>query len=247
MGYVFNNKDAKEYDQWYEKPDNRLFSILEKKLMIEMLKPCRRETVLDIGCGSGESLIPFMDMELSATGIDPSQEMLDSAFIKLGNRVELHRGFAEDLPFDDNSFNYAIFFTSLEFVSNPEKAIEEACRVAKDKIFIGFLNSLSINFIRMRTKGLFSESAYSHARFFNIWELKKIIRDLLGDVPVSWETVNRFSFPVQIIADKLDQANIAKKYPFGTFAGMVFSLVPRFRTTPLTITYPKRTSSAVAG
>ncbi len=247
MGYVFNNQDTKEYDQWFEKPDNRLFSILEKKLMIEMLRPSRRETVLDIGCGTGESLIPFLDMGLSATGIDPSQDMLDSAFHKLGNRVELKRGFAEDLPFDDNSFNYASFFTSLEFVDDPGKAIEEACRVAKDKVFIGILNSFSINFVSMRTKGIFFESVYRHARFFNVWEIKKIIRGLLGDVPVSWETVNRFSFPAQIIADKFEQTNIAKKYPFGSFAGIVVTLVPRFRTTPLTITYPKQTSSAVAG
>jgi SAM-dependent methyltransferase len=247
MGYVFNKKDTREYERWFEKPENRLFSGLEKKLMVEMLQPARRETVLDIGCGTGESLVPFVDMGLSVTGIDPSQDMLDSAFSKLGNRVELHRGFAEELPFDDNSFNYSFFFTSLEFVDNPEKALEEACRVAKDKIFIGILNSISINFIRMRTKGFFFDSVYRNARFFNIWEIKKIIRGLLGDVPVSWGTVNRFSFPAQIVADKLEQANIAKKYPFGSFAGIVVTLVPRFRTTPLTITYPKQTTSAVAG
>jgi ubiquinone/menaquinone biosynthesis C-methylase UbiE len=215
--------------------------------MIEMLKPARRETVLDIGCGNGESLIPFIEMGLSATGIDPSQDMLDSAVSKLGNKVDLHRGFAEDLPFDDNSFNYASFFTSLEFVDNPEKAIEEACRVAKDKVFIGFLNSISVNFVNIRAKGVFFESVYRHARFFNVWELKKIIRDIAGDVPVTWSTVNRFSYPVQIIADKLEKDNIAKKYPFGSFAGIVVTLVPRFRTTTLPITYPKRTSSAVAG
>jgi SAM-dependent methyltransferase len=247
MGYVFNRKDAIEYDQWFKNPDNRLFSNLEKKLMIEMLKPARRETVLDIGCGNGESLIPFLETGLSATGIDPSQDMLDSASGRLGNRVELHRGFAEDLPFDDNSFNYAAFFTSLEFVDNPEKAVQEACRVAKDKIFIGFLNSFSINFINVRAKGVFFESVYRHARFFNVWELKRIIRNILGDVPVSWSTVNRFSYPAQIIAEKLDKINIANKYPFGSFAGIVVTLVPRFRTTALPITYPKRTSSAVAG
>jgi hypothetical protein len=31
MGYVFNNKDSQEYDQWFKNPDNRLFSNLEKK------------------------------------------------------------------------------------------------------------------------------------------------------------------------------------------------------------------------
>ncbi|MDP2862834.1 MAG: methyltransferase domain-containing protein [Desulfobacterales bacterium] len=247
MGYVFNNKDTEEYDRWFEKPQNRLISILEKKLMLDMLRPARGETVLDIGCGTGESLIPFIESGLSVTGIDPSQHMLDSALIKLGNRAELRCGFAEDLPFDDNSFNYASFFTSLEFVNDPKKALEEACRVAKDKIFIGILNSHSINVFGMRMKGLFSGSVYRHANFYNIWEIKVIVKEFLGDVPVSWETVYRFPLMTQAIADKLEQTGFAKKYPFGTFAGIVVTLVPRFRTRPLAIYPAKQTTSAVAG
>jgi len=247
MGYVFNNKDTEKYDRWFEKPQNRLISILEKKLMLDMLRPARGETVLDIGCGTGESLIPFIESGLSVTGIDPSQNMLDCAFKKLGNRAELRRGFAEDLPFDDNSFNYASFLTSLEFVNDPKKALEEACRVAKDKIFIGILNSHSISIFGMRMKGLFSGSVYRHANFYNIWEIKAIVKEILGDVPVSWETVYMLPLMPQAIAGKLEQTGFAKKYPFGTFAGIVVTPVPRFRTRPLAMYPAKQTTEAVAG
>lgn len=247
MGYVFNSKDSKEYDRWFEKPQRRFISGLEKKLMLDMLRPARGETVLDIGCGTGESLIPFIESGLSVTGIDPSQHMLDCASVKLGNRAELHCGFAEDLPFDDNSFNYASFFTSLEFVNDPKKALEEACRVAKDKIFIGILNSHSINVLGMRVKGLFSGSVYRRANFYNIWEIKAIVAEILGDVPVSWETVYRFPLMPQAIADKLERTGFAKKYPFGTFAGIVVIPVPRFRTRPLAMYPAKQTTGAVAG
>jgi len=247
MGYVFNSKDSKEYDRWFDKPQNRFISNLEKKLMLDMLRPARGETVLDIGCGTGESLVPFIESGLSVTGIDPSQHMLDCASNKLGNRAEFRRGFAEDLPFDDNSFNYASFFTSLEFVNNPKKAVEEACRVAKDKIFIGILNSYSINVFSMRIKGLFSGSVYKHANFYNIWEIKEIVKEILGDVPVSWETVYRLPLMPQAIAGKLEQTGFAKKYPFGTFAGIVVTPVPRFRTRPLALYPAKQTTGAVAG
>jgi ubiquinone/menaquinone biosynthesis C-methylase UbiE len=42
------------------------------------------------------------------------------------------------LPFDDNSFNHACLFTSLEFVDDPKKALAEAFRVAKDGCLSGF-------------------------------------------------------------------------------------------------------------
>lgn len=248
MGYIFNFKDTVEYDKWFEKPHNRSISALEKKLMTDMLQPAKGETILDIGCGTGESLIPYIEMGLSGTGIDPSKHMLDCAIKKLGNRAEFRQCFAEDLPFDDNSFNYASFFTSLEFVDDPKKALEEACRVAKDKLFIGILNSYSINVFNIRIKKHFSESIYRHAKFFNIWEIKKMIKELLGDVPVSWGTVYGFSCKSGIIADKFEKTDYVKKYPFGPFAGIAVTLIPRFRTKPLSIKYQaNQTSSAIAG
>jgi ubiquinone/menaquinone biosynthesis C-methylase UbiE len=247
MGYVFDGNDSKEYDLWFEKPRNRVISRLEKKLMMDLLRPAKGETVLDIGCGTGGSLEPFIEAGLSVTGADPSLHMLEYAAKKFGNRADFRRCFAEDLPFDDNSFNYASFFTSLEFVNDPKKALEEAFRVAKDKVFIGILNSHSIDVFGMRIKGLFLNSVYRHANFYNVWEIKNMVRELIGEVPVAWETVCRFPALTKDVAGKLEKSGFSKKYPFGTFAGITVTLVPRYRTRPLTIYPAKQTTGAVAG
>jgi len=248
MGYVFDFNDAVAYEKWYKHPRNRATADLECRLMIDMLGPTPGETVLDIGCGTGSSLRPFIDMGLQATGLEPSPYMLDIALKNLGHRVDLHRGYAEDLPFDDNSFNYACLVTTLEFVEDKQKAIEEAGRVAKDKLFIGVLNRYAIKGVQRRVKGVFTKSIYNRAHFFSIWELKSIIRTLLGNVPMSWRTVHQFPVGPLMITNLIDQFSLFQKFPFGTFAGMVVTLIPRFRTRPLSVRYKsKQTTGMVAG
>ena len=248
MGYVFDFNDALNYDYWFDKPQNRFTASLEFRLMLDMLKPMEGDSVLDIGCGTGVSLLPFLDRGLRITGIDPSPYMLDIAFKKVGHRVDLHRGSAEDLPFDDNSFNHACFITTLEFVEDPRKAIEEACRVAKDRIFIGMLNRYALKSMQLRLKGIFTKSIYNHAQFFSIWELKKIIRTILGDVPITWRTVCQFLSASGKITSSIERSSLVQRCPFGAFAGIVFAPVPRYMTRPLSITCrAKPTTNALAG
>jgi SAM-dependent methyltransferase len=248
MGYVFDFNDAIYYEERMHDSRNRLAVELEKHLMLEALQPERGESVIDIGCGTGSGLLTFLDRGLQVTGIDASPYMIDIASKKVGNRADLHRAFAEDLPFDDNSFNYACLITTLEFVEDPKKAIEEACRVAKDKIFLGVLNRYAIKGVQRRIKGVFTQTIYNHAHFFSIWELKNIIRSLLGDVPVSWKTICQFSASPGRITGRIEQYSLIQKCPFGAFIGMGVTLVPRFRTRPLTIPYKaKHTTGEVPG
>jgi len=108
--------------------------------------------------------------------------------------VDLHRGFAEDLPFDDNSFNYACFITTLEFVDDPRKAIEEACRVAKDRIFIGVLNRYALKGIQLRLKGIFTKSIYNRAQFFQYLGIKKNYPCRFGRCPYIMENCMSFFY-----------------------------------------------------
>ena len=248
MGYVFDFNDALAYEEWFRHPRNRFAADIECQLMIDMLKPVRGETVLEIGCGTGAILHALLEKGLQVTGLDPSPYMLDIASKNLGNRVDLYRGFAEDLPFEDNSFNYACFVTTLEFVEDTKKAIEEAGRVAKDKIFLGVLNRYAIKGVHRRVKGIFSKTIFNHAHFFSIWEIKHIIKSLLGDVPISWRTVGQLPVTPERIATRIEQLTLLQKFPFGTFAGIEVTLIPRFKTRPLTVTYDsKQTTGAVVG
>lgn len=219
MGYIFNHSDALLYEEQLKEPGYEKMIGLEHRLMLRMLKPLRGKLLLDIGCGSGASLVPFLEAGLNVTGLEPSRYMLDIASKKLGHRAELYPGVAEDLPFEDNSFHYACLIKTLEFVENPFKAIEEACRVARDRVFIGFINRHSFMASGMRIKRLFIKNIYSEARFFSIWELKSLIRSAAGNMPVSWRTICQLP------------------PPFGAYGGMVITLVPQFRTTPIEIPY----------
>jgi hypothetical protein len=108
--------------------------------------------------------------------------------------------------------------------------------VAKDRLFIGVLNRYAIKGVERRVRGMFSPSIYNHARFFSVWELKHMIYDLVGHVPVSWRTVCQLPLPSGKFASSFEQPFL-QRCPFGAFAGMVVILIPRFRTRPLTAPY----------
>jgi SAM-dependent methyltransferase len=236
MGHVFDFHEATAYAKWMQKPENRLAFEMEIRLLRDMLQPRPGESILDIGCGTGECLAAFTEMGLKATGIDPSTYMLDLAMRRNGERVDLYRGNAEDLPFDDNSFNHACLFTTLEFVDDARQTLTEACRVAKDRLFIGVLNRYALKGVERRVRGMFSPSIFNHARFFSVWELKHMIHEIMGRVPVSWRTVCQLPLPSGRFADSFEQPWF-QRCPFGAFAGMLVVLLPLFRTRPLALRY----------
>ena len=247
MGYVFSQKDSEAFER--ERQDRRHGDIarLEGALMCDMLKPVPGERVLDIGCGIGTSMLTLLEKGLDVTGIDPSPYMLDVAYERVSKRADLYRGFAEDLPFGDNSFNHAVFFASLEFVENPRIALREACRVARDKVFIGVMNRYALKGIERRVKGVFSKTIYNKARFFSVWELKAEIRQIMGEVPVQWKTICHLPYGEGSVFSKIESVGLIKRFPFGAFAGVSALLVPRFRTRPLALKYtpPKNTGALV--
>ena len=237
MGHIFDFNEAIAYEQWLNKPQSKKAFEMEAELMRDLLQPMGGETILDIGCGAGACLKAFLDMGLQVTGLDPSTYMLDIALEKIGNRADLYRGYAEDLPFDDNSFSYASLFTTLEFVDDPKKALKEAFRVAKDRVFIGVLNRYAIKGIQRRVKGIFTPTIFNHARFFSVWGVKQFTREILGNVPVSWRTVCQLPANSGNFVNSLEQSKIVQRCPFGAFAGIVVTLVPRFKTRPLSMRY----------
>lgn len=234
MGHIFTGKDSEAYVAWRRQAASGDPMNLGKEILSELLNPKPGDSILDIGCGIGETLEYCRSLHMDTTGIDPSRAMLHYAGKRMGNHSGLYACHAESLPFDDNSFNYACFFTSLEFVRDPEKALAEAFRVAKDKVFIGLLNPHALRGIIPRLQMLSGQGIYAHARFFSLREILATVRNLLGDVPVSWRSTG---FLPQGIpgARFLDHLPLAKKLPFGAFMGIAVTPVPRFRLTPLPV------------
>jgi ubiquinone/menaquinone biosynthesis C-methylase UbiE len=247
MGFVFDYKAARHYDDWYQNPENRFVADLEDQLLLRLLQPARGQRVLDIGCGTGRHLLMFLEMGLDVTGIDASPHMLGIAAEKLGHRAELHQGQAEDLPFEDNTFDIATLITTLEFVDDVQKALEEACRVTESRIFLGVLNRYAIKGIERRLKGIFSESVYNRAKFFSVWEAKRRVMQILGRVPLTWGTVLHLPVSLRKYTQFLEKWPLVQKCPFGCFIGMVATLVPRYQTRNVPIDYVRQPRGAVPG
>jgi len=235
MGYVYDYKDALACRQWLNSGSHQATLALENRLMLEMLQPLCGKRLIDIGCGIGNSLLPFMEKGAYLTGVDPSPYMLDIAHARVGRRVDLHRAYAEDLPFDDNFFHYACLCLTLEFVEDPRKALAEACRVAKDGVFVGVLNKFALKSVERCIKGLFKSNIYNNARFFSIGEVKYFFRALIGDVPIYWRTVCQLPGRTNQCIYRIETSNVVQKTPFGAFAGIMALPVPRFRASPLTL------------
>ncbi|MGC8817442.1 MAG: class I SAM-dependent methyltransferase [Candidatus Hadarchaeum sp.] len=84
-----------------------------------------RKKILDIGCGIGcfEEILS----ELNIVGLDNSKEALEEARRKSDKRFVL--GNAEHLNFLNGTFDGAFTVTTLEFLDNYKKAVDEVARV----------------------------------------------------------------------------------------------------------------------
>lgn len=94
--------------------------------------------VLDIGCGLGFPLIQLAQMlgkSSTCIGIDPSVASTKRAKFKIEHQgienVQIINAIAEEMPFENNSFDLIISNNGLNNVSNFESAIKEIKRVAK--------------------------------------------------------------------------------------------------------------------
>src|SRR3989338_3342794 len=71
------------------------------------------ETVLDVGCGTGEAAQYFSQ---GYTGIDPSEEYLEFARKKYGDKFAKFNG--EKIDFPDESFNYCFIANVFHHISD---------------------------------------------------------------------------------------------------------------------------------
>lgn len=104
------------------------------RIIFENLNLEGDEKVLEIGCGWGFYLKTLKSIwpDLRITGIDLNQKYLDKARKFLENlAVQLIKGDATALPFEDKTFDRVIASEVLEHILDDEKAISEMYRVLK--------------------------------------------------------------------------------------------------------------------
>jgi len=111
----------------------------------ELLAIGPNESVLEVGFGPGVVIQRLSNLAGYVAGIDLSQEMVRQACARnakaIGSgRVDLRQGFAESLPFDDDTFDKAIAINSMHVWPDAAAGLREIRRVLKPggRIGLGF-------------------------------------------------------------------------------------------------------------
>ncbi|MEM9053437.1 MAG: methyltransferase domain-containing protein [Bacteroidota bacterium] len=112
---------------------------LTKKLL-EHLNPKEGDTILDIGCGTGNYTNELEKRGLKVFGIDPSERMLKVARQRNEN-VEWKLGSAEDIPLPDQSVDGIVGFLTLHHWTDLKSAFCELNRVLKPNGNLVFFTS----------------------------------------------------------------------------------------------------------
>lgn len=137
---------AADYEAWYATPLGAFVIAREEEALCEVLAQTGASHVLDIGAGTGWWARRLARGGRRVTALEPSEPMacLGQARSR-GLDVQWVRGVAEALPFEPGTFDCALLFTVIEFVSDPRRALEEATRAVRagGSVVIGYLEVLS--------------------------------------------------------------------------------------------------------
>jgi len=174
---------AARYQAWYSGPGLAAVRLERALLRWIVARFPEAETLLEVGCGTGEFTRWFRSDGFHTCGADASQVMLAEARrLKTGACVCAE---AEALPFADGAFDLAALVTTLEFVASPTEVLREALRVSRRGLVLGVINRTSLVGRRYRSTG----GLWDAARFFSPGELRELVRGVVGrSADIVWKT-----------------------------------------------------------
>ncbi len=159
-------KHVDRYEQWFL--DNPLAYLSEIKAVQAML-PKSGEGV-EIGVGTGRFAAPLR----IRYGVEPAAKM---AALARKRGVEVSEGTAENLPFEDGRFDFALMVTTLCFADDPQAALREARRVLKTGgvLVVGLIDRdspLGGSYQKRKAESLF----YREATFYSTAEVVEMMK-----------------------------------------------------------------------
>lgn len=189
---------AAEYDAWF---DTHIFTFQSEVEAIRRFIP-EQGLGIEIGVGTGR----FASQLNITTGIEPSELM---ASIARSRGIEVHKAYAEQLPFDNNSFDFALMITTLCFVENPGKALSEVMRILKPggNFILGIIDretELGRTYESMKD----SDKFYRNAKFYSTSEVIQLIQKSGFDYSNACQTI--FSNPDTMTAPDLIRDGYSK-------------------------------------
>ena len=127
---TYYDEIAAGYNELHKAEQLQKLSFIED---LDIIRPT--DTLLDVGCGTGFSLDYFTVRK--ATGIDPAKQLIE----QYDGRQRIMLGNAEDLPFEDESFDVVISVTAIQNFEHIRRGLEEIHRVGSGRWVLTFLKA----------------------------------------------------------------------------------------------------------
>lgn len=205
--------NAEEYDQWYETPRGQWIGAIESAMILDGLRPRPRESLLDVGCGTG-----YFTRRIGAatdggvTGVDIDREWLDYARRRDTGGAAYALADARALPYEDASFDLVMSIAATCFIEDEPAAIREIVRVARRRVAIGLLNRHSILWWKKGRNG--GSGAYRGAQWHSVTE----VRSLFDGLPVKGLRIRTgVHFPGGSILARSIESVLPSGLPTGAF------------------------------
>jgi len=172
-----------DYEKWFE--ENQLLFASELEAIKKVIPENKQGVEIGVGSGLFSSKLGISE------GVEPSEAMRNKAISRNINVVDF---VAENLPYPDQSKDFALMVTVICFVDSVTETFKEAYRVLKDE------GSLIVAFIdkdspvgKEYEKNKHKSDFYKEATFFSTsqvrdllkkqnFEIEKIYQTIYGDV-----------------------------------------------------------------
>ncbi len=127
----FYSQSARNYDATLYTPNLQIFRDAEAKHALDMLNG--KESVLDIGCGTGQHLMYILEQypSIRAVGVDYTQEMIEIAAQKVAHKATLIHADIRELAFPANHLDCTICYCILPIINGHEGVFETIARSTK--------------------------------------------------------------------------------------------------------------------
>ena len=94
----------------------------------------QKPRMLELGCSSGGSVIAWQRLDCECVGLEPSDVAIENSSIlalKLGVTLQIKQGGAEQIPFENEEFDFVNAQSVVEHVQDIDRSIAEIYRVLR--------------------------------------------------------------------------------------------------------------------
>ncbi len=187
---------------------------------------CHGKDVLEVGCGTGQGLGYIAGLATSLVAGDYSDTMLEIARRHYGSRIVLQRFDAQDMPFNDRSFDVVILFEAIYYLPSARRFVEECKRVLRPggKVLVTAANQDLYDY---------NPSPHSHGSFgatelSELFSARGLSVECFGCTPVDRVSLRqrllrpakKFAVALGLIPNTMRAKKILKRVVFGKLVAM---------------------------